>query len=67
MKVKVYANIVVDEIEISQNDFECIKASHLNAIPDKVFDQIDVALGSNVELNGIERIDTIEGDVIQEY
>lgn len=67
MKVKVYASIVVNEIEISKKEFELISTSHLNAIPDRVFDQIEDALGGNAELNGIERIDTIEGDTIQEY
>lgn len=67
MKVKVYANIVVDEVEISAEDFAFIKASHLNAIPDGVFDQIEDALAGKAELNGIERIDTIEGDVVQVY
>lgn len=67
MKVRVYANIVIDEIEISKKEFELIRASYLNPIPDRVFDQIEDALGGNAELNGIERIDTIEGDTIQEY
>ena len=67
MKVIVYARIAVDEIEISEKDFEAISKSFLNPIPDRVFDQIEDALGANALLVGIERIDTTEGDTIQEY
>ena len=67
MKIKVYANIVVDEVEISTEDFAFIKASHLNGIPDVVFDQVEDALRGKAGLNGIERIDTIDGEVVQVY
>ena len=67
MKVKIYAQIVVNEVEISEEACASIAASHLNAIPDGVFDQIEGALGANVELIGIERIDATDGCTIQEY
>ena len=67
MKVKVYANIAVCEVEISKKQCRTIQASHLNAIPDTIWDQVQDQLGGEVELLGIERIDTSEGDTLQEY
>ena len=67
MKVKIYARIVIDEVEVSEKECASIAASHLNAIPEGVFDQIEGALGANVELIGIKRIDATDGYTIQEY
>ena len=67
MKVKVYAYIAVNEIEISKKDFKTIEASHLNAIPNRIFDQLEDSLSGNAEVIGIERIETTDGDIIQEY
>ncbi len=66
MKVKVYANIVC-EVEIFETEYGNITASHTNAIPDRIFDQVEDALRGNAELLGINRIDDMNGDCIQEY
>lgn len=67
MKVKVYANIVVDEVEVSEKEYNSIMLSFTNAISDRVFDQIEDALGGNATLIGINAIESIDGEYIQEY
>jgi hypothetical protein len=66
MKVKVYASIVC-EVEICEKEYRNIATSHTNAIPDRIFDQIEDALQGNAELLGIDRIDDMNGDCVQEY
>lgn len=66
MKVKVYASIAC-EVEISKAEYRNIAASHTNAIPDRIFDQVEDILRGNAELLGIDRIDDMNGDCIQEY
>lgn len=66
MKVKVYASIVC-EVEISATEYRNIAASYTNAIPDRVFDQVEDTLQGSAELLGINRIDNMNGDCVQEY
>lgn len=66
MKVKVYASIVC-EVEISAKEYRNIAISHTNAIPDQIFDQVEDTLQGNAELLGINRIDDMNGDCVQEY
>ena len=66
MKVKVYASIVC-EVEISVTEYRNIAASYTNAIPDRVFDQVEDALQGNAELLGVNRIDDMNENCIQEY
>lgn len=67
MKVKVYASIVVDEVEVSAKEYDSIMATFTNAIPDKVFDQVEDALGGNATLIGISVIESTDGECCQEY
>ena len=66
MKVRVYASIVC-EVEIFTTEYHDIATSHINAIPDRIFDQVEDSLRGNAELLGINRIDNMNGDCIQKY
>ena len=67
MKVKVYARIVIDEVEISKAEYNKIASSFTNAIPDRVFDQVEDSLQGNAELCGIDMIADMNNNCIQEY
>ena len=67
MKVKVYAKIVVDEVEVSKAEYNEIASSHTNAIPDQVFDQVEGSLHGKAELCGIDMIANMNDECIQRY
>lgn len=67
MKVKVYASIVIDEIEVSKAEYNEIASSFTNAIPDRVFDQVEDSLRGRAELCGIDMIADMNNECIQEY